>query len=216
MIQPPREPTLDDVQRALALPAFDHERAWRRMVPRQRVMHRPPDQPGTARPAGVLVLIYPQTKHLKFVLTRRSEEVASHKGQISLPGGSQEVFDPSPMDTALRETCEEIDVCREDIQVIGALTPLYVSVSDFVIHPFIGYMSERPAFRPATTEVAEIIEMPLRDLLDPAIKTSERWTLRGTEIDVPFYRVGEHAVWGATAIILSEFEGRLVTAMGIE
>lgn len=216
MIQPPREPTLDDVQRALALPAFDHERAWRRMVPRQRVMQRPPDQPGTARPAGVLVLIYPQTKHLKFVLTRRSEEVASHKGQISLPGGSQEVFDPSPMDTALRETCEEIDVCREDIQVIGALTPLYVNVSDFVIHPFIGYMSERPAFRPATTEVAEIIEMPLRDLLDPAIKTSERWTLRGTEIDVPFYRVGEHAVWGATAIILSEFEGRLVTAMGIE
>ena len=216
MIQPPREPTLDDVQRALALPAFDHERAWRRMVPRQRVMQRPPDQPGTARPAGVLVLIYPQTKHLKFVLTRRSEEVASHKGQISLPGGSQEVFDPSPMDTALRETCEEIDVCREDIQVIGVLTPLYVSVSDFVIHPFIGYMSERPAFRPATTEVAEIIEMPLRDLLDPAIKTSERWTLRGTEIDVPFYRVGEHAVWGATAIILSEFEGRLVTAMGIE
>jgi len=179
-------------------------------------MHRPPDQPGAARPAGVLVLIYPQTECLKFVLTRRSEEVASHKGQISLPGGSQEIFDPGPMDTALRETCEEIDVCREDIQIIGALTPLYVSVSDFVIHPFIGYMSERPAFRPAATEVAEIIEMPLRDLLDPAIKTSERWTLRGTEIDVPFYRVGEHAVWGATAIILSEFEGRLATAMGVE
>jgi 8-oxo-dGTP pyrophosphatase MutT (NUDIX family) len=216
MIQPSREPTLDDVQRALALSDFDHERAWQRMVPRQRVMHRPPDQSGEAHPAGVLVLIYPQAGRLMFVLTRRSEVVASHKGQISLPGGSQEIIDPGPVDTALRETCEEIDVCREDIQIIGALTPLYVSVSDFVIHPFIGYMSERPAFRPATNEVAEIIEMPLHDLLDPSIKTSEHWTLHGYEMEVPFYRVGKHVVWGATAIILSEFEGRLAAVMGIE
>jgi 8-oxo-dGTP pyrophosphatase MutT (NUDIX family) len=160
--------------------------------------------------------MYPQAGRLVFVLTRRSEAVASHKGQISLPGGSQEVIDPGPMGTALRETCEEIAVCREDIQIIGALTPLYVSVSDFVIHPFIGYMSERPAFRPATNEVAEIIEMPLRDLLDPAIKTSEHWNLHGYDMEVPFYRVGQHVVWGATAIILSEFEGRLAAVIGSE
>ena len=216
MNPPPREPTLDDVQNALNLPDFDYEHAWWRMVPRSRIMRRPPEKPGSARPAGVLLLMYPQAECLHFVLTRRSEEVASHKGQISLPGGSQEVIDPAPIDTALRETCEEIDVCQEDIRVVGALTPLYVSVSDFVIHPFIGYMPERPTFRPATVEVAEIIEVPLRDLIDPSVKTSERWTLHGTEMDVPFYRFGEHTVWGATAIILSEFEGRLAVIMGIE
>jgi 8-oxo-dGTP pyrophosphatase MutT (NUDIX family) len=212
----PREPTLNDVQRALQLPDFDHERAWWHMVPRSRVMRRPPEKPGTARPAGVLLLLYPQAERLSFVLTRRSEEVASHKGQISLPGGSQERIDSEPLDTALRETCEEIDVCREDIQVLGALTPLYVGVSDFVIHPFIGYMPNRPVFRPFTKEVAEIIEMRLHDLIDPGTKTSEQWTLHGTEMEVPFYRVGRHAIWGATAIILSEFEGRLTAVMSIK
>lgn len=215
MMDPLPEPTLDDVRRALALPDFDYEHAWGRMAPRPRAMRRPPDLPGAVRPAGVLLLLYPRHGQLAFVLTRRSEDVASHKGQISLPGGSLEPGDRDPAETALRETCEEIDVCRADIEIVGALTPLYVIVSDFEIHPFVGYLPERPAFRPATLEVAQIIEMSLGDLIDPTVKVQERWNIRGYDLDVPFYRIDGQAVWGATAIILSEFEGRLASVLAV-
>lgn len=202
-------PTLDDVRRALALADFDHEAAWRRMVPRPRIMRRPANLPGSARRAEVLLLLYPVNDVLHFVLTLRTETVAVHKGQVSLPGGACEADDHQPGDTALRETCEELSVCREDIMLLGRLSPLYVAVSDFEIHPFVGYTPARPAFNHDPQEVAAVIEVPLSDLLNDALKTEERWTIRGLEMDVPFYRLGGQVVWGATAIILSEFEQRL-------
>lgn len=202
-------PTLDDVRRALALTPFDHERAWRRMVPRPRIMRRPASLAGSARRAEVLILLYPVSGILHFVLTLRTETVAVHKGQVSLPGGACEVHDHLPGDTALRETCEELSVCREDITLLGKLSPLYVAVSDFEIYPFVGYVPLRPAFNHDPLEVAAVIEIPLPDLLDDALKAEERWTIRGLEMDVPFYRLGGQVVWGATAIILSEFEQRL-------
>ncbi len=201
--------TLDNVRTALALPDFDVVSAWMRMAPRLRPMDRPPSLSGSARIAGVLLLLFPTERGLSFFLTRRTETVANHKGQISLPGGARE-HNESPQQAALRETCEEIGVCRrEDIQIVGSLTPLYVIVSDFYIHPFVGYLPERPTPDPDPIEVAQVIEMPLNDLLDESIKTVEQWDLNGLVLDVPFYRVGGLAVWGATAIMLSEFEARL-------
>lgn len=204
--------TLDDVRRALALPDFDVAGAWMRMVPRQRRLDRPPELNGEARGAAVLLLLYPAEKGLSFVLTRRTESVATHKGQVSLPGGAQESGEPLEQ-TALRETCEEIGVCAADITILGALSPLFVVVSDFQIHHFVGYVPERPDFHPDPVEVAELLEMPLADLLDDRIKALEQWTLGGMELDVLFYRVGDHPVWGATAIILSELEHRLRAAV---
>ncbi len=199
--------TLTDVQRALTLEPFDILSAWQAMAPIDRPLQKPPEAKNTTRPAGVLVLLYPGTDGLTFALTRRTDEVATHKGQVSLPGGALELGE-SPEFAALREACEEIGIC-DPVTVIGKLTPLYVHVSDFEIHPFVGYLSNRPSFIPQPDEVAEVIEMTLDQLANDAIKASELWTLQGTPMNVPFYQLGKRIVWGATAIILSEFEGRL-------
>ncbi len=116
--------------------------------------------------------------------------------------------------TALRETCEEVGVC-EPVTVLGELTPLYVPPSDFDIHPVVGSLPIRPVWKPDPVEVAGIIEVPLEKLLDPQIKVVEDWVRYERPFTVPFYQFGTYKVWGATAIILSEFEIRLQTALGL-
>ncbi len=209
------DPTLDDVRRALTLPDFDALPAWMKMAPTPRPLDRPAEKEGQVRLAGVLLLLYPHEGSLTFALTLRTDTVANHKGQISLPGGMQEAGETLAQ-TALRETCEEIGVCLDESCIIGMLTPIYVVVSDFQISPFVGYVSTRPAFDPVPVEVAAMVEMPLKLLLDDGIKAKEHWNLSGRELDVPFYRVDGHIVWGATAVILSEFEWRLRAALGSE
>jgi 8-oxo-dGTP pyrophosphatase MutT (NUDIX family) len=210
----PTHLTLEDVRRALALADFDVEAAWGRMFPRPpRDLRHSVYQEGTGRLASVLVLLYPVDGGWWFVLTRRSDSLPNHKGQISLPGGAQEPGE-TPVETAIRETCEEIGICSDDITLIGPLTPLYVSVSGFEIHPFVGSLDTRPHFAPNPVEVAGLIEMPLDRLVDDSIKAQERWTLGDAERDVPFYRYDDQVIWGATAIMLSELEGRLRAVLG--
>jgi 8-oxo-dGTP pyrophosphatase MutT (NUDIX family) len=198
--------TLDDVRRALALRDFDATAAQLRMSPLPRPFKRA-DVPGMPRLAAVLILLYPVSNTLSFVLMRRTEYEGVHSGQISLPGGKcedNETFEQ----TALREAYEELGV-SEPVDILGPLTPIYVPPSDFEIHPFVGCLGHRPVWSPDSTEVAEIIEAPLHLLLDPHIKAVEDWIRYDKPFTVPFYRIGEHKVWGATAIMLSEFETRL-------
>jgi 8-oxo-dGTP pyrophosphatase MutT (NUDIX family) len=185
------------------------------MAPRPRPLERSIDQPGAAKLAGVLILLYPDEDRLVFALTRRTETVATHKGQISLPGGAQEPGE-TVSQSALRETCEEIGVCLDETCLVGGLTHLYLGVSDFDIYPFVAYVPQRPDFHPDPVEVAGMLEFPLPLLVDDGIKEMERWTLRGVELDVPFYRLDGQIVWGATAAILSEFEVRLRAALGAD
>jgi 8-oxo-dGTP pyrophosphatase MutT (NUDIX family) len=160
----------------------------------------PPERP---RQAAVLILFYPHDGQLQFPLTRRTETVENHKGQISLPGGAQEGSERL-QDTALRETCEELAACREALTVLGPLSPLYIPPSGFLIHPFVAYADTRPSFRPDPVEVAELIEVPLPLLLDPLTKEREEWLIRGSLVDVPFFHIFGHKVWGATAMVLAE------------
>lgn len=213
MSYPAAHPTLADVRSALALPGFDVLAARKRMAPSLRPIELPSENTKQARQAGVLLLLYPSESALTFALTRRTEHVATHKGQISLPGGAMEQ-DELPPQTALRETCEELHICLDETCLLGSLTPLYVPASEFVIHPFVGYISHHPPFEPDPIEVAEVLEVPLPLFLDESIKTTERWNRHGVEMDVPFYRIHGQTVWGATAIILSEFEGRLRSVLG--
>lgn len=201
-------PTLDDVKKALALPDFNPAQAQIQMAPVYRPLSRPGSVPGQPHVGSVLVLLYPLNGALTFVLTRRTEKVATHKGQISLPGGMQEPGETLEQN-AIRETCEELKVCLGENILIGSLTKLYISPSDFEVHPFVAYTPERPPFEPDLMEVAEVLELSLPRLLDDSIKVREIRTIRGEEIEVPFYRVSGYAVWGATAIMLSEFEHRL-------
>jgi 8-oxo-dGTP pyrophosphatase MutT (NUDIX family) len=150
-------------------------------------------------------MLYPIRDVLHLVLTVRNPELNYHSGQISLPGGGWEVGDESLRATALREAEEEIGVAADELEILGPLTPLYIAPSNNVLHPFVGYAHQRPTFDPDPAEVAELLEVPLALLLDPVTRREEDWIWRGAELHVPFYAVGEHKVWGATAIVLAEF-----------
>lgn len=154
------------------------------------------------REAGVLALLYPDPDpHL--VLTVRRDDLPDHPGQISFPGGQREAGETLP-ETALREAEEEVGLPRSGVHVLGALTPLFVPPSNFCVHPFIGVLDHVPSLVPTDREVGDILHVPVRRLLDPETRVVETWTLHGTPIDVPFYRVGPHTVWGATAMMLAE------------
>ncbi|HLY26919.1 MAG TPA: CoA pyrophosphatase [Aggregatilineales bacterium] len=203
--------TLDVLRRAVALSGFDPAPAQLRMAPRPRPLRRAADRVGNPRLAAVLILVYPILDKLYFTLMRRPEYEGVHSGQISLPGGSRE-GDETFEQTALRESREEVGVTAP-VQVIGALTPIYVPPSDFEIHPIVGTLPQRPTLKADPGEVAEIIEAPLSILLDEQLKGSEELRRDGFTFTVGYYRVGSHKVWGATAAILSELEARLQRAL---
>ena len=140
---------------------------------------------------------------LHIVLTRRTDSVDTHRGQISLPGGSMDPGEDA-IATALREAHEELAVDPARVQVLGQLSPLYIPPSGFCIFPVVAYTPERPAFAASPLEVAEVLEAPLDHLLDPATRQEEIWPIRGENVRVPFYTIGHHKVWGATAMVLCE------------
>lgn len=196
-------PDLDQVKKALLRP-LPGLRAQLDMAirPATGKIRRPEER----RVGAVLILLYPSNGELTFPLTRRTETVENHKGQISLPGGAREPEDASLSDTALRETKEELGVEPRRVELLGRLSSLYIPPSNYCIHPRVGYTPVRPDFRPDPREVAEILEMSVSHLLNPASREEEVWTLRGRRVTVPFYRLGPHKVWGATAMVLHEFE----------
>ncbi|GJM41669.1 MAG: coenzyme A pyrophosphatase [Ardenticatenaceae bacterium] len=205
------------IQRALSLPNFDAHSAHYHMLPTDRNRQRPAEMSGQPRVGGVLLLLYPyqQTTHL--VLTRRCDDLNSHAGQISFPGGRQE-HGETAVQAALRETEEEIGVPTEKVTVLGELTSIYIPPSDFEVHPFVGWVNggKRPSFVPEIREVAEILEVPLTHLLDPATRKVGPIPVRSATYTVPYYNVNGHKVWGATAIMLSEFLGRLQSVFSIQ
>ncbi len=148
------------------------------------------------------------------VLTRRCENLNKHAGQISLPGGRQD--DGECLETtALRETFEEIGVAPEQVELLGQLNPVYIPPSDFTVTPFVGWLDHRTDFVPSDLEVAEIIEVPLQKLLRPeTLVIGPVRTANGSVLNVPYYQIDRHQVWGATAIILAEFIERLEVAIG--
>jgi len=201
--------TLELVRAALALhpPFFDVYAAQRRMAPATRPLRRADNAPGEPRLAATLLLLYPVDGVLHFVLTRRPHTLNNHGGQISLPGGRKEKGEDF-IQAALRETCEELGVC-EPIEIIAPLTQLYIPPSDYEVHPFVGYTPRHPHWQYDLGEVAEVIEAPASILLDESIKRQEQGEFNGLTFDYWSYHIQSHRVWGATAIMLSEFEQRI-------
>ncbi|MFB6248657.1 MAG: CoA pyrophosphatase [Salinibacter sp.] len=155
------------------------------------------------REAGVLVLLLPPAEAPRVVLTVRHDDLPDHGGQISFPGGQRESGE-SLSDTALRETGEEIGLPAPSVRLLGRLTPLYVPPSNFCVHPFLGAVPAAPSLRPTDREVDTILRASVRRLLRPEARGVETWTLHGRAVDVPYYDVDGHAVWGATAMMLAE------------
>jgi 8-oxo-dGTP pyrophosphatase MutT (NUDIX family) len=183
------------------LPGAD---AHRRMAPRPaRANWQPGVVPDTARPAAALILLYPRDGRIVVPLTVRHSAMPHHPGQISLPGGRVD-GDETPDATALREAHEEIGIDTSTVRLIGALTPFFVFISNFVIQPYVAVTDVRPDFRIARCEVEALVEAPLDDLLDPAHVQWGTRTREGYLIDFPFFDIAGLQIWGATAMILSE------------
>jgi 8-oxo-dGTP pyrophosphatase MutT (NUDIX family) len=203
----------DLIRRALSLPGFDAASAHSSMSPSPRPLTRPSDKPGHPRIGAVLLVLYKKFSSPHILLIRRHEDLKYHPGQISFPGGRQESGEEL-IDTALRETREEVGLQRDSLQVLGTLEPVYISPSDFIVHPFVAWHDGAPVLKKEESEVAAIIETPLDLFLDPSIGGTEIRLMNNRELTVPFYRLGEHTVWGATAMILSELLQRL-SASGV-
>ena len=162
-----------------------------------------------AKQAAVLLCVYPNaTGDLHFVLIRRNDYPGVHSGQIGFPGGKVESMDVSYWDTALRETEEEIGVHRLSVAQLLELSSLYIPPSNFMVRPFLGWCETKPQFQADPKEVATIIEIPLTSFLaaQPQKTTQLPSSAHGRSVEVPCYFFVEAAVWGATAMILSEFQ----------
>ncbi len=182
--------------------------AQERMTGRVRPM--PDVIPGNARDSAVLQLLFPIDGEPHLLFIRRTEDGRAHSGQISFPGGRHEPEDASLMITALREAEEEVGIVASEVEVLGALTPMYIPVSFFMVHPFVAWSDTRPDYLPSKEEVSEILEIPLAYLLDPANKivTEVRpASLPGMTLTVPAYSLPDGSfIWGATAMMLAELE----------
>ncbi len=155
--------------------------------------------------AGVVILLYPNPVELYLVLMKRTEYPGVHSAQISLPGGKFDPGDQSLEDTALRETFEEIGISPESIIILGKLTPLYIPVSEIEVYPVVAYSQQKQTFHTSPDEVDYLIEAPLINLMDPNIISTEPYRDRRYTGTIPFYNIQGNHVWGATAMILSEF-----------
>jgi 8-oxo-dGTP pyrophosphatase MutT (NUDIX family) len=168
-----------------------------------------PPPPPDARIACVMALLYPKSEDWHLVLIERmaSNPNDRHGGQISFPGGSFDVTDDSLIACALRETQEEVGILGQDIDVIGQLTDLYIPVSNFQVHPFVGVIDYHPTFIPQPSEVKSVLEVPLHTLQKAETIQKTDMRLSGNIIlkNVPYYNVDNHIVWGATAMMISEF-----------
>lgn len=158
--------------------------------------------------AGVLALFFPKDGQWHIVLIERTSRYPQdrHRGQISFPGGRHETEDPSMQFTALREAKEEVGVEPDRIEILGALTDLYIPVSNFLVHPFVGYTEEQPAFRPEPSEVADILEVPVQHFLTEQNIRKKDMTVQGNVRlkEVPYFDISGKVLWGATAMMLSE------------
>lgn len=157
------------------------------------------------RKSAVMMLIYPDQRGVAHtVFMERAHDGSLHSGQIGFPGGGIEHTDSSPMHAAIREFEEEVGVSGSKIEVIGPLTPLFIPASRFMVYPFVGISLHTPAFTPDPVEVQSLIHTPIGELLTFEIEQGSFPTSYGT-LQAPCYRLNEHKLWGATAMIVSEF-----------
>jgi 8-oxo-dGTP pyrophosphatase MutT (NUDIX family) len=167
---------------------------------------RSPREGRVDRASAVLAAMYEDDGETWIILTRRSAALRVHSGEVSFPGGGQDVGEDL-RDTARREACEEIGLDRELVTIIGELDHLSTITSNSFIVPYVAVLARRPELEASPAEVAAVLTVPLRELLDPAIYREERWDIFGTDRPMWFFELVGDTVWGATAAMLRQLLG---------
>jgi len=179
--------------------------AQKKMMIKTQIPIKPKFNKKKFKPAAVLILLYPFNDEWYFFLTKRTENVDHHKGQIALPGGMVEKNETIE-EAAIRETYEEIGIYPKNIKIIGSLSSFYVTVSGFQIYPFLGWTNKKPKTKINDAEVEQIFSVSINTLIKKETKKYKNDILSGYPARIPYFDLKNEMVWGATSIILSEFK----------
>lgn len=178
----------------------------KKMLPPNRVLKVAPNKKSTLKQSSVLLLLFIENDELTACLIKRPAHMKYHAGQIALPGGRIEKGETA-VETALRETYEEIGIQPDEFEILGSLSEFYVEVSRFQIQPFVGWLHKKPEFKINPNEVEKTILFPIKKFKAPFSKI-ELETVSG-KLKVPCVKFDGEIIWGATAMILSEFADAL-------
>jgi 8-oxo-dGTP pyrophosphatase MutT (NUDIX family) len=199
------ESTISRIRESLkkGLPGFE---AQNRMAPSSRMgfpFRKHPNS--TTRQSAVLICIYPDDLEATTILIKRSTYNGPHSGQVSFPGGKYDESDESLVHTALREAQEEVGIDPSGVEVIGCLTPLFIPVTNMQVLPVVGKMLNSPTLHPNLQEVEYPICAKLSDFKNPLKSSVKTIKVIGFPVSAPYYSIGGEHIWGATAMIISEF-----------
>ena len=178
---------------------------------REALLQQQKDKMKHARQSAVMALFYPDLElQTKLILILRKTYKGVHSAQVGFPGGKVEHSDQNLMQTALRETHEEVGVKPDYIKVYKEMTQVYIPPSNFVVQPYLGIAEQTPKFVKQETEVEDLIEVYLKDLLSDSNLTQKTVkTSYGIDVEVPAFNLSNYLVWGATAMMLSEVKDLL-------
>ena len=165
--------------------------------------------PKDAKQASVGIIVFEEDNQLFFLLTKRTDNVEHHKGQVSLPGGAIEKNE-SAMDASSRETYEEIGVHSSTLKILGQLSSLYTPVSYFNIHVFLWHSNTKPEINIDNNEVDKVYKIGFNELIDNNLVCETKISKTGIKINVPAYHFKECICWGATAMILTELKDLII------
>lgn len=181
------------------LPGYE---AHKKMLPKGRVYINNSD---FYKQSAVNLILFLKSNKLHFILTKRSDNLLHHSGQISLPGGAMDKVDESLWETAKRETFEEIGINIVDADYVGKLSKLFVPVSEYAVQPFVTFLEKIDEYNVNSAEVARVIEVDFEVFFDVGNSYYKKTSNNAYGIEYPYYKYFNDEVWGLTAMILSEF-----------
>jgi len=197
----------DRLRRRLQEPLPGAE-AHARMFPAIKDMPRV--VPGNAMPSAVMVLLFEKETGWHLLAIRRTEDGGAHSGQVSFPGGRYEQTDENLQQTALRETNEEVGIASDSIEILGALSPLYIVVSNFMVYPFVGLLKAEANYQLSENEVSKVLEISLKELFagEALVQTDVTSpAVPGVIRKVNAFRLPDSTIiWGATAMMIAELQ----------
>ena len=160
------------------------------------------------RKSAVMMLFMEREGSPHVLLTLRTDRVSTHKGQISFPGGSYDETDRDFLETALRETLEEVGIEPAEIEVLGEFDE-YISIMGFHVYVFTGALNRAVEYKPSRDEIEEILEVPFSIFYNEEFDRCEKITHQGRDYDVYYYNYGKSTIWGMTARILTDFSRKV-------